>query len=144
MSDYALGLYVLNLWAEAAGIPSGAATVEFRDRFRAVYGSDVISEIGLASHSVMIPELRDVFEDMISGGASKQSPSSIDIKNGLLRAAGASAPSLFSSVVDAAPKALSEVAEGFGGSLKYVAIIAVVVAIGYVAIATGSLRSARP
>lgn len=136
MGDLGSGYYMLTLWADAAGV-SGAAV---RANFKATYGESVIEEIGRATHGLFYGEVSSAMREMIDDGASKLSPTSINIKNAMLKASGY-APGLFSTIVKETPKAIVDGVSNVAGFSKYIVIGVVAIAVIYAVANAGKISA---
>ena len=138
------GIYTLQVYASAVGVPPATVT----QNFEAQYGTDELSNVGAASQGIDYGALKTAFQATPSGQDASVSPTYADITGAQL-SVGATIPSdtslVVAGVAESATEAVSA-AETVGGGvlsgLKYVAIIALVLAAGYIAFQAGVFKRA--
>ena len=143
MTDYAYGVYILQSWASVGG--GDAATVT--QNFLAKYGKDAISAIGnvFNTQQLNVVSVKSEFQKLLDAGSDINSPSESDINQAILNVAGT--PPSFGKIVEQGVGDTVKQAETVGAAaltgLKWVAVVAVVAGLVFVAYELGWLREIK-
>lgn len=142
MDNYSFGVYLLQLWADAAGTDRPTLVAYYKGK----YGQDAITSLGQAGQSIHVDSYESEVKKLISQGSSPDQPTQADLNQALLDL-GSQPVSITSAVIGGVEDAATQAASAAGtvasytlSTLKYVAIIAAVGLVVYVAVQAGVFR----
>lgn len=95
MSNYSRGIYILQIWASAAGVNPQTVT----NNYLAIHGKAGVESLGALSKGLNFGVVKEKFIDAVDDGASKENPD-LSVLNTALLQVGGTKPSVVEALGD--------------------------------------------